>query len=167
MTTSSDRPDAPATSLAPGHPALSLEAVEALVEAAVESVVDEPSADTVLGLVEALEEAGALWAGALVLLGPAAGRPSAVGEADTVARLRKAAETPDKVTALTYRLWAEFRALGSAAAREVWEAAPAEIRRASAAQMLVVHADRIGGEAGTLTPRATMRLLREVVPVTW
>ncbi|MFJ1757362.1 hypothetical protein [Kitasatospora sp. NPDC088134] len=160
-------PARPTTSGVPAPSGLSVEEVESLVEAAVEALVTDPAAETVVGLIDALEAAGALWEGVLMLLGPAAGRPSGIGEAQTVARLRKAAETPDKVTALTYALWAEFRESGSAAARGLWEGAAIEIRRGAAAQMLVVHCDRVGGEGGTLPPAATVQLLREVVPITW
>ncbi|MFF2631145.1 hypothetical protein ACFVUN_35930 [Kitasatospora griseola] len=143
-------------------------AVEVLVEEAVEAIVGAPSADTVLGLVDGLDRSGALWTGALALLGPLASRPLAgLGEQESVSRLRKLAETADLVSRLTHGLSSEFRARGAAAARTIWDAAPAEIRRGAAAQMVVVYCRSIGGEAGVLSPTATVRLLREVVPVTW
>ncbi|MFJ1796838.1 hypothetical protein [Kitasatospora griseola] len=144
------------------------DAVEALVEEAVEAIVGAPAAETVLGLVDDLDRAGALWTGVLALLGPAVSRPLAgLGEHEAVGRLRRLAENADRVSRLTYLLWAECREHGAAAARMVWAAAEADIRRAAAAQMVVGHCRSIGGDAGVLDPKATIRLLRQVVPVTW
>ncbi|MFD5559066.1 hypothetical protein [Kitasatospora griseola] len=104
----------------------------------------------------------------LALLGPLASRPLAgLGEQESVPRLRRLAETADLDSRLTHGLSSEFRAHGAAAARTIWDAAPADIRRGAAAQMVVVYCGSIGGEAGVLSPTATVRLLREVVPVTW
>ncbi|MFF4344303.1 hypothetical protein ACFY00_30790 [Kitasatospora sp. NPDC001540] len=141
---------------------------ELLVEHAVEAVLRAPAPVVCLGLVAELEERGLLWEGMLALLGPTAGlRIHDLGEEQAVKKLAALADTPDKVTALTYRLWAEFRSRGSAAAREVWDAAAVELQRGAAAQLLVVYCAAIGGEAGRLGPREAARLTGAVVPVTW
>ncbi|RKE05020.1 hypothetical protein [Streptomyces sp. TLI_171] len=90
-----------------------------------------------------------------------------LGEQEAVVRLHRLAETVDAVSSLTYAVWAEFREHGAAAAREVWDDAPLEVRRCAAAQMLIVYCQTIGGDAGTLNPRDTVRLIGAAVPVTW
>ncbi|MFJ1796829.1 hypothetical protein [Kitasatospora griseola] len=126
-TSSNDWPaDLPAVGLPRG---LTPAAVEVLVEEAVEAIVGAPSADTVLGLADGLDRAGALWTGVLAVLGPLASRPLAgLGEQESVGRLRRLAETTDLVSRLTHGLSGEFRAQGAAAARTIWDAAPAEVR---------------------------------------
>ncbi|MEU3495340.1 hypothetical protein ABZ747_17865 [Kitasatospora cineracea] len=143
-------------------------AVEALVEETVEAVVSAPAAESVLGLVDVLDRAGALWQGAMALLGPAASRPMAgLGELEAVAQLRKLADTPDLVSCLNHTVSAEFRERGAAAAYEVWEAVGADLRRGALAQLLVGYCYSIGGGAGILSSKDTVRLLQQVVPVTW
>lgn len=111
---------------------------------------------------------GALWLGAIALLGPTASRSMAsLGELEAVARLRKLADTPDLVSRLNYSVSAEFRERGAAAACEVWEAAGIDIRRGTLAQLLVGYCHSIGSEAGTPSAKDTVRLLHQVVPVTW
>ncbi|MEV8100412.1 hypothetical protein [Kitasatospora sp. NPDC085879] len=154
-------------SAAPGNsvPAVS---VEDRVERAVEAIIASPSADTCLDLVADLEQLGALWEGVLVLLGPTVGRPRpGLSEHEAVARLRKLAATPDRVSSLVYGVWAAYREHGASPARELWETAPIEVRRGAALQMLIVFCRSIGGEGGRLTAEATVQLIRATVPITW
>ncbi|MFI1524702.1 hypothetical protein [Kitasatospora cineracea] len=81
------------------HPAdtdggvLSAEAVEALLEESVEQLVADPAPDTVLGLLDLLDRAGALWQAVLLLLGPIASRPlPGYSEPEAVTRLHKLAQ---------------------------------------------------------------------------
>ncbi|MGW4803040.1 hypothetical protein [Kitasatospora sp. NPDC004272] len=142
--------------------------VEALFEQAVEDVVRTADPQACTALVDTLVERGELWFGMLLMLGPTAGLSiHGLGEEQAVKKLAALADTPDKVTALTYRLWEHFRSRGSAAAREVWDAAAIELRRGAAAQLLVVYGAAVGGEAGRLGPREVARLTGAVVPVTW
>ncbi|MFF2819562.1 hypothetical protein ACFVT9_29080 [Kitasatospora cineracea] len=60
-----------------------------------------------------------------------------------------------------------FRADGTAAAREIWGTPDTGIRRGCAAQLLVQYGWSVDGDAGAPTPKATVRLLRATVPVTW
>ncbi|RPE27248.1 hypothetical protein [Kitasatospora cineracea] len=142
--------------------------VEALFDAAVEDIVRTADPQACAALVDTLVERGALWEGMLLMLGPTASRRVfGLGEEQAVKKLAALADTPDKVTALTYRLWEQFRSRGSAAARDVWDAAPAELHRGTALQLLVVYAAAIGADAGRLGPREVVRLTRALVPVTW
>ncbi|MEU3495322.1 hypothetical protein ABZ747_17775 [Kitasatospora cineracea] len=148
---------------------LSAEAVEALVEESIEQLVADPAPDTLLALLDLLEAAGALWQAVLLVLGPIASRPlPGYSEPEAAGRLHKLAQdTPDAVSALTFTLWATFRAHGTAPARELWNTAPAEIRRGCAAQLLIQYGHCIGADTGTLTPKATVRPLHATVPITW
>ncbi|GAA2120287.1 hypothetical protein GCM10009759_69000 [Kitasatospora saccharophila] len=167
MTTRQD-PDGDAGLPSVTFASMTAAAVEALVEETIEAVVAAPAAESMLGLVDVLDQAGVLWQGAMALLGPAASRPLAgLGELEAVARLRKLADTPDLVSSLNHTVSAEFRERGAAAAREVWEAAGADLRRGTLAQLLVGYCHSIGGEAGTLSAKDLVRLLHQVVPVTW
>lgn len=144
------------------------DAVEALIEEAVEAIVRTPEPAACLALVDDLEQRGALWLGMLHLLGPVSGRALfGLDEENAARRLAALADTPDRVTGLTYRLWLAFRTTGAAAAREVWEAADPGLRRAAAVQQLVGHCHTIGGEGGRLSARQTARLLRATATTTW
>ncbi len=142
--------------------------VEAAVEAAVEEIVGTARPEACRALLDELEAHGALWGALLLLLGPTAGRPLfGLDEERVVKHLLARADTPDRVTALSYRLWAAYRAQGRAAAREVWDGAEPEVRRGTAAQLLVAYCSTVGGEAGRLGARDTVRLTRALMPVTW
>ncbi|MEV7123789.1 hypothetical protein [Kitasatospora griseola] len=141
---------------------------EALVEQSVETIVSTVAPEPCLALIAELERRDLLWDGMLLLLGPTASRPVlGLGEQEAVKRLAALAETPDRVTGLTYSLQRTFRSEGAAAARTVWDGADIELQRGTAAQVLVGYCRTIGGEAGRLSGRDTVRLIRAVVPVTW
>ncbi|MEU5385605.1 hypothetical protein [Kitasatospora cineracea] len=78
---------------------LSAEAVEALLEESTEQLVADPAPNTVLALLDLLEEAGALWQAVLLLLGPIAPGPlPGHSEPEAATRLHKLAQdAPDPV----------------------------------------------------------------------
>ncbi|WP_030274361.1 hypothetical protein [Streptomyces sp. NRRL B-24484] len=162
----SSEPDRPR--LAASSSSAPTASVEDCVERAVEAIIASPSADTCRELVADLEQHGALWEGVLVLLGPTVARPlPGLSEREAVARLGKLAATPDQVSSLVYGIWAAYREHGVSPARELWETAPAEVRRGAALLMLVTFCRSIGGEGGRLTAQATVQLIRATVPITW
>ncbi|MEV7122192.1 hypothetical protein [Kitasatospora griseola] len=142
--------------------------VEAAVDAAVEEIVADAAPEACRVLVDGLQAHGMLWEGLLQLLGPMAGLPLfGLDEQRAAKRLAVLVDTPDRVTALSYRLWAAYRGQGRAAAREVWDGADPQARHGAALQLLVAYCRTVGGEAGRLTARDTVRLTRTLVPVTW
>ncbi|MFJ5926477.1 hypothetical protein ACIQF6_28130 [Kitasatospora sp. NPDC092948] len=142
--------------------------VEAAIERAVEEIVNTAQPETCRALLDDLQARDALWDGMLQLLGPTAGRPLfGLGEERAAKRLAVLADTPDRITALSYRLWAAHRAQGGDAAHEVWAGADPQTRYGAALQLLVAYCRTVGGESGRLDARATVRLTRTLVPITW
>lgn len=138
-----------------------------LLEQALDDIVRTGRAEPGQHLLAELERRGedACWQAVLLLLGLLATRPVyALPEEQGVERLRRVARTADQVTKLVLELMAAHRAAGADTAHAVWDRAPQPVRSVALLQLLIAVSSSIGTEAGCLTPRQTVALVKSAIP---